>query len=286
MLARGGVSVKKFCTFLIALCLAHTSLALADQVRDDNMTRIDICKQTYTELFGYQWQPNTGKDAEFMDILQKYIFGEVFTVGQLDMKTREMLTVTSLTAQQTLPQLKAHLNAALNAGVKPVELRETIYQCAPFIGFPKTLNAIGVFNEVIKERGLESELTTSATVTEENRHQKGAAIQQPLYGNEIAEAMRGLPNDMGSEVARFLTEFCFGDIYTRRGLDLKTRELMTIAVLVTNGQTSVLKSHIQGAIKAGNTKEEVTAAIIQCLPYVGFPNALASLKVLKELDLK
>ena len=98
--------------------------------------------------------------------------------------------------------------------------------------------------------------------------------------------MRGLPNDMGSEVARFLTEFCFGDIYTRRGLDLKTRELMTIAVLVTNGQTSVLKSHIQGAIKAGNTKEEVTAAIIQCLPYVGFPNALASLKALKELDLK
>lgn len=250
------------------------------------MTRIDICKQTYTELFGYQWQPNTGKDAEFMDILQKYIFGEVFTVGQLDMKTREMLTVTSLTAQQTLPQLKAHLNAALNAGVKPVELRETIYQCAPFIGFPKTLNAIGVFNEVIKERGLESELTASATVTEENRHQKGAAIQQPLYGNEIAEAMRGLPDDMGSEVARFLTEFCFGDIYTRRGLDLKTRELMAIAVLVTNGQTSVLKSHIQGAIKAGNTKEEVTAAIIQCLPYVGFPNALASLKALKELDLK
>lgn len=47
--------------------------------------------------------------------------------------------------------------------------------------------------------------------------------------------MRGLPDDMGSEVARFLTGFCFGDIYTRRGLDLKTRELMTIAVLVTNG---------------------------------------------------
>ena len=131
--------MKKFCTFLIALCLAHTSLALADQVRDDNMTRIDICKQTYTELFGYQWQPNTGKDAEFMDILQKYIFGEVFTVGQLDMKTREMLTVTSLTAQQTLPQLKAHLNAALNAGVKPVELRETIINVHLLSVFPKRL---------------------------------------------------------------------------------------------------------------------------------------------------
>lgn len=86
--------------------------------------------------------------------------------------------------------------------------------------------------------------------------------------------MRGLPDDMGSEVARFLTEFYFGDIYMRRGLDLKTRELMTIAVLVTNGQTSVLKSHIQGAIKAGNTKEEVTAAIISMLTLCRLPQRL------------
>ena len=48
-----------------------------------------------------------------MAILQKYIFGEVFTVGDLDIKTREMITVTSLAVQQTLPQLKAHINAAL-----------------------------------------------------------------------------------------------------------------------------------------------------------------------------
>lgn len=53
------------------------------------------------------------------------------------MKTREMLTVTSLAVQQTLPQLKAHINAALNVGVTPLEVRETLYQCAPFIGFPK-----------------------------------------------------------------------------------------------------------------------------------------------------
>lgn len=86
---------------------------------------------------------------------------------------------------------------------------------------------------------------------------------------------------MGDDVSRFLTEFCFGDIYTRKGLDVKTRELLIISILVTTGDTETLQSHIKGALKAGNSKETITAAIIQCLPYVGFPNTIAALKCLK-----
>ena len=133
------------------------------------MTRSDICKKNYEKLFNSDWNPNVGSDPEMMAILQKYIFGEVFTVGNLDMKTREMLTVTSLAVQQTLPQLKAHINAALNVGVTPLEVRETLYQCAPFIGFPKTLNAIGVMNEVFKERGIETPLEMAGTTDEKSR---------------------------------------------------------------------------------------------------------------------
>lgn len=250
---------------------------------DENMTRADICKKNYRELFNGEALGNTGSDPEMMAILQKYIFGEIFTVGDLDIKTREMLTVTSLAVQQTLPQLKAHLNAALNVGATPIELREAIYQCAPFIGFPKTLNALGVLNEVFKERGIETPLKSTATVKENERYKKGLAIQEPLYGNEIYESMQGLPENMGEDVARFLTEVCFGDFYTREGLEQKTRELLIISILVTTGNTSTLKSHIKGNLKAGNSQETITAAIIQCLPYVGFPNTLASLRTLKEV---
>ena len=250
---------------------------------DENMTRADICKKNYRELFNGEALGNTGSDPEMMAILQKYIFGEIFTVGDLDIKTREMLTVTSLAVQQTLPQLKAHLNAALNVGATPIELREAIYQCAPFIGFPKTLNALGVLNEVFKERGIETPLKSTATVKENERYKKGLAIQEPLYGNEIYESMQGLPENMGEDVARFLTEVCFGDFYTREGLEPKTRELLIISILVTTGNTSTLKSHIKGNLKAGNSQETITAAIIQCLPYVGFPNTLASLRTLKEV---
>ena len=276
--------MKKILTLFLALILSQNIIfAAAVQNEDKNMTRTDICKKNYKTLFGGEALTPKGDDPEMMAILQKYIFGEVFTVGELDIKTREMITVTSLAVQQTLPQLKAHIGRAMNAGATPIELREAIYQLAPFIGFPKTLNALSVLNEVFKEKGIETPLKSTATVKEEERYEKGFAIQNPLYGDEIKQVLTGLPDDMGADVARFLTEVCFGDYYTREGLDIKTRELLFVAALVTTGNNATLKSHIRGNLKAGNSKETITAAIIQCLPYVGFPNTIAALKTLKEV---
>ena len=276
---------KIFFVFALTFTLFMQNSVFANTLNEDkNMNRIEICKKNYHELFGGEALPKDGSDAEFMAILQKYIFGEVFAIGNLDNKTREMLTVTSLAAQQTLPQLKAHINAALNVGVSPIELREAIYMEAPFIGFPKTLNAIGVMNEVFKERGIQLPLKETKTVSEENRFEKGFEIQNPVYRNEIKEALSGLPDDMGDEVARLLTEICFGDFYTREGLDVKTRELVTISILLTIGKMDTLESHIKGNIKVGNSEETIVAAIIQVMPYVGFPNAIAGLKILKKIQ--
>ena len=87
-------------------------------------------------------------DPELMTILQSFIFGEVFYIGYLNDTTRELITVTALDTNQTLPQLKSHTNAALNIGVKPITIREIIYTRAPFIGYPKVLNTMGTINSV------------------------------------------------------------------------------------------------------------------------------------------
>ena len=249
-------------TKAIALFLLGFIPAFAQDIptskTEQNMDRIERCKKNYTELFGGEALTGQGTDPEMMDILQKFIFGEVFRTGDLDKKTRELITCTVLATMQTLPQLNAHAKAALNVGVTPIELREAIYLCAPFIGFPKTLNALNTINEVFKQQGIASPLERQATVTEEDRHEKGQAIQSRLYGEGIKEAMRNVPGNMGPEVERFLTEFCFGDIYTRNGLDL------------------------EGNLLAGNSKETLTAAVIQCLPYIGFPSAIKALKIIKE----
>lgn len=252
---------------------------------EKDMDRIELCKKNYTTLFGGEALTEQGTDPEMMDILQKFIFGEVFRTGDLDMKTREMITCITLTTMQTLPQLKAHAGAALNVGVTPVELREVVYLCAPFIGFPKTLNALTTINEVFRERGIALPLETQGTVSEENRHEKGKAIQKQLYGEGIKKAMENIPGGMGADVECFLTEFCFGDIYTRKGLDVKTRELLAYCILTTLEAEDQLRSHARGNLIAGNSKETLAAAVIQCLPYIGFPPAIKALKIIKETSL-
>ena len=108
------------------------------------MDRKERTEQKMQELFHIHAAGNEGTDSGFMQILQGYIFGDVCYTGSLDNRMRELVTVTVLTVISALPQLKAHVGAGLNAGCTPVEIREAVYQCAPFIGFPKTLNAIAV----------------------------------------------------------------------------------------------------------------------------------------------
>lgn len=266
---------------MIAFALAGSLPAMA-QTTDRHMDRIEVCKQNYRTLFGGEALTGQGTDPEMMDILQKFIFGEVFQTGNLTLKQREMITCITLATMQTLPQLKAHAGAALNVGVTPEELREVMYLTAPFIGFPKMLNAVGTVNEVFKERGISLPIEKQGTVTENNRHETGKTIQNRLYPGGIASAMEGLPADMGKHVERFLTDYFFGEIYSRGALDLQTRELLGYCVLTTLEAESQLQSHYHGNINVGNTPETLTAAVIQCLPYIGFPAAIKALRIIKQ----
>lgn len=265
---------------LSVMILCSTSLF----AQETQPNRIETAKKNYTELFGGEALTNEGTDPELMHILQKFIFGEVFTVGNLDIKTREMITVVTLATMQTLPQLKSHTQAALNVGVTSLQLREAVYQCAPFIGFPKALNAVAVLNEVFTENNISLPLEAQGTVTEENRFEAGHAIQFPLYGDEIKEVLKKLPDGMNEDMPRFLTEMCFGDFYTRGSLDIKTRELLVLCVLATIGAERQIHSHTIGNLHAGNTKEDIYAAMIQALPYIGFPNALNAIHIIRAIE--
>lgn len=269
---------------IFAFVLVSSLPALAQTT--ETMNRIDVCKQNYHTLFGGEALTGQGTDPEMMDILQKFIFGEVFQTGELTLKQREMITCITLATMQTLPQLKAHATAALNVGVTPEELREVMYLTAPFIGFPKMLNAVSAVNEVFQERGIELPLEKQGVVTEENRHEKGKSIQDALYPGGVASVMSGMPGDMGKYVERFLTDYFFGEIYSRGALDLKTRELLGYCVLATLEAESQLHSHYYGNINVGNSPEILTAAVIQCLPYIGFPAAIKALRIIKQEYIK
>lgn len=267
--------------FGIIAFIVASSLTMKAQTTE-KMNRTDVCKQNYRLLFNGEALTGQGTDPEIMDILQKFIFGEVFQTGSLTVKQREMITCITLAAQQALPQLKAHAGAALNVGVTPEELREVVYLTAPFIGFPKMLNALSTVNGVFEERGIKLPLEKQGSVTDASRHETGKAIQDRLYPGGISSTMDGMPGDMGKDVEGFLTDYFFVEIYSRGALDLKTRELLGYCVLVTIGAESQLKSHYYGNLNVGNTPEIITAAVIQCLPYVGFPAAIKALSIIKQ----
>lgn len=268
--------------YIIVIVFFLTGMVSVKAQTDNQMNRIETCKENYRTLFRGEALTRQGSDPEMMDILQKFIFGEVFTTGDLSLKQREMITCVTLATMQTLPQLKAHAGAALNVGVTPLELREAMYLTAPFIGFPKMLNAVSTVNEVFKERGISLPLENQTTVTEDNRHEQGAAIQDKLYHGGISGVLSGIPGNLDEDVSRFLTDYFFGEIYTRGTLDIPTKELLGYCILTTLEAESQLQSHFHGNIKAGNSPQTVASAVIQTLPYIGFPAAIKALRIIKQ----
>ena len=248
------------------------------------MGRIEQCKEKFNELFGVDPVINEGNDPEFMRILQRFIFGEVCYTGDLDNKVRELVTIVVLTVNQTLPQLKAHTKAALDVGCTPVEIREAIYQCAPFIGFPKTLNAITTMNEVFSENNIALPLESQQTIKDDERYTEGLKIQEPIYGTEILDKYSYLPDEYAKAIPRFLTELGFGDFATRGGMDGTLRELLILVALSALGGADLqVYSHALGAIKVGNSKETIICALLHAMPYMGFPRMLNALNAIKPV---
>lgn len=248
------------------------------------MDRIEQGMEKYELLFGKGEPASYSTDPEFQNILSRFIFGEVFFQGKLDDKMRELITIVVLTTNQTLPQLKAHVNAALYIGLTPVEIKEAVYQCAPYVGFPKTLNAINEVNEVFNAHNIALPIESQKTVDEVTRLSKGLAIQVEIFGDVITKMRENAPANQ-RHIQDYLSAFCFGDFYTRNGLDLKTRELLTLCIVSSlGGAEGQVKAHVQGNLNVGNEKETLITAITHCLPYMGFPRTLNTLTCINEMN--
>jgi len=116
-----------------------------------------------------------------------------------------------------------------------------------------------------------------------DRYQKGWDTLSKVNGKSGEQILAKL-KEISPDMARMVIEFPFGDIYSRPGLDLKTRELLTIASLTTLGfPQGELKAHINNALNAGCTKQEILEVMIQMSVYAGFPAALNALFSAQEV---
>jgi 4-carboxymuconolactone decarboxylase len=113
---------------------------------------------------------------------------------------------------------------------------------------------------------------------EETRYDRGLATMRKMFGPGIDTALHQL-KAASPDLARCLVEFPFADVYTRPGLDLKTREMLTVAALTVLGYPQAeLKDHIRGALNVGCTPDQILEIILQMAVYAGFPAALEAVK--------
>jgi len=109
---------------------------------------INILKQM-TDTNGEQMISSIGKIfPDFEEKMISFGFGQIYSRPNLDLKTREVVTITALITQGAFEQLNFHIKAAIKAGLKPDEILEIILQCAAYAGFPKACSALAIAGEV------------------------------------------------------------------------------------------------------------------------------------------
>lgn len=125
--------------------------------------------------------------------------------------------------------------------------------------------------------------TTSAQQSAEGRYERGLRALTDIDGHAGQNVVDSLA-DIAPDFARYLIEFPFGDIYSREGLDLRSREIATIAALTAMGNAAPqLKVHIEAGLNVGLSREEIVETIMQMAVYAGFPAALNGLFAAKEV---
>jgi 4-carboxymuconolactone decarboxylase len=247
------------------------------------MSISDTANRNHEKLFPNHKSTLKLTDPEFIELFDNFAFDEVLAHGDLDDRTRLMVILAALIASQTLSEYKVMLRGALNIGVTPVEAKEILYQAVPYCGIAKVFDFLHAANEVLESRGVKLPLEGQSTTSPETRREKGLAAQKAIFGDAIETMHRQSPASQ-RHINEYLSANCFGDYYTRTGLDLKTRELLTFSmILALGGCEPQLKAHIQGNVAIGNHKETLLGVVTQLLPYVGYPRTLNAIRCLNEV---
>jgi len=251
--------------------------------KDTSIKLTDKAIRNHEELWPNYQSKAAQTDPEFIEIFDNWAFDEVVNHGNIDTKTRVMMIMGSCIAQGALTEYRMFVNAALNVGISPVQIKEVLYQSAAYVGVAKVIDFLYATNEIFTERGIELPLENQSTATTEYRHAKGLELMKAIFGESIDKMRENTPDDQ-KHIHDYLAGNCFGDYYTRSGLDMKTRELLTFSMLISMGGTDLqVRGHIQGNLNVGNSRETLINITSQLLPYIGYPRTLNALNAINEI---
>ena len=224
-------------------------------------------------------------DPDFSELFSRFAGDEVIhEPGKtLDERTRYMAVLAAVLGCQGRELFREILPQALDAGVTPVEVKEIVYQATAYLGIGRSYPFLNITNEVLEAHGVNLPLPGQATTTPEDRVQKGEDKQVELFGESYRGAASRGPEE-SRHINRWLAGNCFGDYYTRKGLDNRQREMITFCFIAAQGGCEPqLAGHTAGNLGVGNDKQFLINVISQCMPYIGYPRTLNALRVINEV---
>ena len=225
-------------------------------------------------------------DPEFIERFDNFAFDEVVNHDDLDDKTRFMAILATLLGCQGTDEFRAMVPAALNFGVTPIEIKEIVYQAVAYLGIGRVFPFLKITNEVLKEKGVEFPLPGQATPTTETRREAGTQAQVDIFGEQMRDFWKSGPEE-SRHINYWLADNCFGDYYTRKGLDYQQREMITFCFLAAQGGCEPqLTSHAAANMRIGNDKALLIKIISQCLPFIGYPRSLNALSCVNKASEK
>jgi len=221
-------------------------------------------------------------DPEFIESFDNFAFDEVVNADDLDDRTRMFAILATLLGCQGIDEFKAMVPAALNFGVTPVEAKEIVYQAVAYLGIGRVFPFLRAVNDILTSRGIDLPLPPQATTTADDRLEAGAKAQVAIFGDRMKDFYASGPEE-SRHINRWLTDNCFGDYYTRGGLDYRQREMLTFCFLSAQGGCEPqLTSHAAANMRIGNDKAFLIRIISQCLPFIGYPRSLNALRCVNE----
>ena len=241
-------------------------------------------RKNHDELFPGHTSKLAMTDPELIEVFDNFAFDEVLQHGSLDPRTRLMVQLASMIACQALLEYRIMLGAALIVGVTPVEAKEIVYQAVPYVGMAKVYDFLHATNEVLTERGVKLPLLGQSKTTPETRADKGREVQGQIIGADRVEKLYSSATEDQMHIQRYLSANCFGDHVARGGIDIPTRELLTLSMLVSLGGCDVqVKGHVAANLHVCNSRLRLIEVLTQLLPFIGYPRTLNGLRAIDEV---
>jgi 4-carboxymuconolactone decarboxylase len=206
---------------------------------------------------------------------QDRLLGEVWKRPGLSPRDRSIVTLAALIARNQTVEMPFYLSLALDNGVKPQEISETITHLAFYSGWGNAMAAVAVAKPIFAERKIDADQLPPASPALLPLDQAFEAQREKRVGDQFGAVFPG--------VTKYTTDVLFRDLWLRPGLAPRDRSLVTVSALIASGQFAQLTGHLNIGMNNGLTQTEIAEAITHLAFYVGWPNVFSAMPVAKDV---